>query len=380
MFDVIMSLSKGSVMIVRGIFDIGKELTLAQWNYVTGKDVNIFSRINIGDSVDRKFIMITRLAFISVVFAYKENMVITVDKIRRWMQQWIDDKILMTRLQRRDNVIGSAALQTMYTFMQQSSDVVFMLIDSLIALTYVAFKVASTGVQSLTGYGTSYDVAPLLVSTIENFISNTYIPSTGPTGVGVLTFASLTAAVSFVENKFIGLIASALEYVMNRGTARISEENIKMIQDVHKINPMLNRDQDYNTVYPFSTSRSDIVSRIPMQSNMGRVEFIRSFIFGSDLYRAVEDARKYFESIESTHGRRRRVSTSKKNVSTLRRRVQKRRQVTKQKCMGACKNGEPCKLNAKDGQYCKRHASQGEAQRDEFGKKNNLQDISTLSF
>ena len=95
MFDVIMSLSKGSVMIVRGIFDIGKELTLAQWNYVTGKDVNIFSRINIGDSVDRKFIMITRLAFISVVFAYKENMVITVDKIRRWMQQWIDDKILM---------------------------------------------------------------------------------------------------------------------------------------------------------------------------------------------------------------------------------------------------------------------------------------------
>ena len=385
-----MSLSKASIMIVRGVFDIGKELTLAQWNYITGKDIDIFSRINIGDTVSKQYIMITRIAFISIMFHYRENMIITVDRIRQWMQQWLDDKIFMTRMQRRDNVLGTASLQMIYTFMQHSSDVVFMLIDSMIALSSVAVKIAASGVASLTGYGNSYDLTPLLVSTVENFISNSYIPSAGPTGVGVLAFASLASVATFVENKMIGLLAAALEYVVNRGVARISEDNIKMIQDVHKINPMLNRDQDFNTVYPFSSDRSNIVARIPLLRNSSRLDFLRSFVFGSDLQRAVEDAKKYFESIEVTHGRRRRVSqggaggtsqdSSKQKKTTLRRRVQSRRQIPKQKCMGTCKNGQPCKLNAKNGQYCKRHQSQGEAQRDEFGKKNNLLKSLVLKF
>lgn len=384
-----MSLSKASVMIVRGAFDIGKELTLAQWNYITGKDIKIFSRINIGDSVNKKFIVITRLAFICIMFFYRENMIVTVDKIRQWMQRWIDDKIFTTRMQRRDNVLGSATLQMMYTFMQHSSDVVFMLIDSMIALTSVAVKIAASGVASLTGHGTSYDITPLLVSTVENLVSNNYIPSMGPTGAGVLAFASLASIATFIENKMIGLLAGALEYVVNRGVARISEENIKMVQDIHRINPMLNRDQDFNSVYPFSTSRQDIVAQIPVRTNSSRLEFFYAFIFGSDLQRAVEDAKKYFETIESTHGRRRRISksggaskASEKKNTTLRRRVQSRSRLSKQKCIGICKSGQPCKLNAKDGQYCKRHKTQGEGvpQRDEFGKKNNILKKITLRF
>jgi hypothetical protein len=381
-----MSLSKASTMIAHGAFNIGKELTLAQWNYITGKDVNVFSRINIGDNVNWKFIMITRLAFVSTMFFYKENMTLSVDKIRHWMQQWIDDKIFLARMQRRDNVIGSATLHTLYTFMQHSTDVVFMLIDSMIALTSVAVKVAASGVNSLTGYGSSFDIAPLLVSTIENFVSNSYIPSTGPTGAGVLAFVSLVSIATYVENKIIGLLAGALEYVVNRGVPRISEDNIKMIQDVNRINPMLNRDQDFATVYPFAANRENIVLQIPALTNESKVRFLHSFVFGSDLQRAVDDSKKYFESIEMTHGRRRSVSRGrrapKKKTTTLRKRVQSRSNIAKQKCIGKCKSGQPCKLNAKDGQYCKRHKSQGEGvpQRDEFGKKNNVLKKLSLRF
>ena len=373
------------MMIAHGAFNIGKELTLAQWNYITGKDVNVFSRINIGDNVNWKFIMITRLAFVSTMFFYKENMTLSVDKIRHWMQQWIDDKIFLARMQRRDNVIGSATLHTLYTFMQHSTDVVFMLIDSMIALTSVAVKVAASGVNSLTGYGSSFDIAPLLVSTIENFVSNSYIPSTGPTGAGVLAFVSLVSIATYVENKIIGLLAGALEYVVNRGVPRISEDNIKMIQDVNRINPMLNRDQDFATVYPFAANRENIVLQIPTLTNESKVRFLHSFVFGSDLQRAVDDSKKYFESIEMTHGRRRSVSRGRrapKKKTTLRRRVQSRSNIAKQKCIGKCKSGQPCKLNAKDGQYCKRHKSQGEGvpQRDEFGKKNNVLKKLSLRF
>ena len=396
-----MSLSKASTMIVRGVFDIGKELVMAQWKYISGHDVQIFSRVNIGDYIDWKYIMLTRLALVSTVFIYKNDIALSIDNVRQHMDNWLSDKLFNARMDKRDNVVGAATMQMVYTFMQHANDVVFILVDTVIAIVNSLVKVASTGIFSLTGYGTPYDVGPLLAATIENMVANNYIPTVGPTGAGILGFAALASVVNFVELRVVGVVAGALEYLANRGVPRISEVNVKLIQDVSRINPMLNRDQNYNDVYPFASSAEGISTVLPSYSSGDRLSFLSSFLFGSELERAVEDARKYFRGIEQRHGRRRRVSKSSvfdlqnnqivespttdeiPTSPTVRRRAKSRgSKKDRPTCVGFYKNGNQCTAKAADGSpCCKRHKSQGEpAERSEFGKKNNLLQHVTLRF
>ena len=395
-----MSLSKASTMIVRGVFDIGKELALAQWKYITGQDVQIFSRVNIGDYIDWKYVMVTRLALVSTIFVYKNGIAMTVDNVRRHIDNWLSDKLYFARMDKRDNVVGAATLQMVYTFLQHANDVVFILIDTAIAIVNTLVKVASTGLFSLTGYGTPYNIGPLLASTVENMVANNYIPSAGPAGAGVLAFAGLASVVNYIEIRFVGILSGALEYLANRGVARISEVNMKLIQDVAKINPMLNRDQNYNSVYPFASSTEAISAMLPSSSRDGRLPFLNSFLFGCDLERAVVDAKKYFSGIEQRHGRRRRVSkstifdlqnnrmvesptTDQVPKSPVRRRAKsKGSKKNRPICIGVYKDGRPCKSKAADGSLCcKRHKSQDDsAERSEFGKKNNLLQHVTLRF
>jgi len=376
-----MSLSKASEMIVKGTFDIGKNLAVAQWKYISGQDVQLFSRVRIGDFVDWKYIMISRLALISILYHYKKGIEFSVDNIRTYIEEWLDSKKSLNRLNRRENIVGAAVLQNLYTFIQQSWDVVFILIDSMISITSAYVKLMSTGVNTLTGFGTSYDIGPLIFSTIENIVSNTYMPTAGPCGVGVLSFASLTVLANFIENKVVGILAQSLEYLVNGGVRQISDENIRLVLKAGTNNPTLNREEKYIERYPFTTDKDMILEEFEKFYNLTKIEKAKVFMIGSDLRRAVQDAKYYFENIESLHGRQSggskcQLPTIIPNSTTLRRRKKKDDKI----CVGQFRNGKACTNKAKpNSDYCGRHRRQ-DPNNAEFGKKNNLLQKTTLIF
>lgn len=382
-----MAVSQASTMILGGVFEIGKKLAKAQWNYLSGRDVRIFSRVHVGDNVDWKYICATRLAFVSIMFFHKEGLTVTVDKVRRRMEDWLYDKVSQARLDRRANVVGAATLQNLYTFMQHAGDTVFLLVDSLIAIVSASIKIAGIGLDSLLGNEVTESLGSLLSSIIENIMANDYIPRVGSSSVGLLGFSALVRVSAYVENNVIGLFAGLFEYLVNGRRARISQGNIKLVEDAARINFMIRRNLRFTDAYPFSTDREMIAAQIPVYSRKGRLRFVRDFMVGSDLQNAVVTARTFFENIERQYRQPRQIGPVARPDPD---RKQPRRRVKssstrlssslKPKCQGVFKNGNPCNRFALEGsRFCKIHQGQA-AGRAEYGKKNNLLDHITLHF
>lgn len=376
-----MALSKASAMILNGVFDIGKKLAKAQWDYLSGQDVRIYSRVHIGDFVDWKYICITRLAFVSIMYYHKEGLTLNVDKVRRRMEDWLYTKVSQARLSRRDNIVGAATLQNIYTFMQHASDTVFLMIDSLISIVSASIKIAGLGVNNMLGNKVSDSLGSLVSSIIENIMADNYIPQVGSSSIGVLAFSSIVRVATYVENNVIGLFSGLLEYLTNGRRSRISDQNIRLIEDAARMNFMIRRNVSYTDAYPFSTVREMIAAQIPVYSPNRKMRFVRDFTLGSDLQNAVVTARTFFDNIERQYTKPRKITNierTKPNKKTTRRR--KKSASSRPKCQGVFKNGKPCNRFALEGSnFCKVHQGQA-ADRAEYGKKNNMLDQIHLVF
>lgn len=410
------SLADIATMITKGAFKIGTSLTVITVKYVLGRDVRVASRIHIGDNVEWKFICLTRLVFLGVIYNYrnvirnpysvKENGSRTttglIPKVKRWIDDWIRDARGSAEAAQDIGTKFSNEYLTLINLLDVSNKVLFQLIGSAIQVVRTIARTGFKLVNAATGLipnAASFKLTDMYVALVGGFMSNNVIAQNFGAGatVGLGVFTGLVSVATIVENYFIGITAASIEYVVYRGRPRITAETMDMLLDASQ------SDQQFLTDFPFTSSTGGVEEQLPKRWS------ITAFInfSSSPLFKAIQDARSMVEfrmarrpSLRARSGSRSADElTGRFNTLTISdagesktgggaavplpirdKPVRRRFKTPDHKCkdglcMGVTKRGKPCKLKGKYDGYCKRHA--GGAY---LGKKDNMLRRTPLRF
>lgn len=298
------SLSDIATMITKGAFKIGTSLSVVTAKYILGMDVNVASRIYIGDNVNWKFICLTRLVFLGVMYNYRNvihnpnsvnerGLRVTtglIPKVRRWIDDWIKSARESAESAQAMGEVGANLQMLTTSILSVSNNVLFHLIGSVIQ---VVRTIARTGwklvnvVSGLAPGAAQFNLTTMYVSLVEGFFTNNVmVQQFGPSAVvGATAFASIGAVATIVENYFIGITAATTEYLACRGTPRITSETMDMLLDVSK------SDTVFSTDFPFTVSTAEVEAQLPKKWSIAAFLYFSS----SPLYNAIQDARSILE-------------------------------------------------------------------------------------
>ena len=298
------SLADIATMITKGAFKIGTSLSVVTAKYILGTDVKVASRIYIGDNVDWKFICLTRLVFLGVMYNYrnvihnpnsvneKGRRVTTglIPKVRRWIDDWIQDKKEQAESAQVLGEVGANLQMLTTSLMSVTNDVLFQLIGSAIQVVRTVARTGWKLVNVVTGLApgaTQFNLTSMYVALVEGFFTNNVIVQQfGPSAAcGLTAFASLGAVATIVENYFVGITAASIEYLAYRGTPRITAETMDMLLDVSQ------SDTVFSTDFPFTVSTAEVESQLPKKWSI--IAFI--YFSSSSLSNAIQDAKSILE-------------------------------------------------------------------------------------
>lgn len=289
---------------MKGAFKIGTSLSVVTAKYILGMDVNIASRIYIGDKVNWKFICLTRLVFLGVMYNYRNvihnpysvnergRRVTTglIPKVRKWIDDWIKSARESAESAQTLGEVGANLQMLTTSILSVSNSVLFQLIGSAIQVVRTIARTGWKLVNVVTGLApgaAQFNLTTMYVSLVEGFFTNNVIVEQfGPSAVvGATAFASLGAVATIVENYFIGITAATTEYLACRGTPRITAETMDMLLDVSK------SDTDFSTDFPFTVSTAEVEAQLPNKWSIAAFLYFSS----SPLYNAIQDARSILE-------------------------------------------------------------------------------------
>lgn len=293
-----------ATMITKGAFKIGTSLTVITAKYILGMDVKVASRIFIGDNVDWKFICLTRLVFLGVMYNYR-NVIHNpysvnekgrrratglVPKVKDWIDAWIAQARDSAESAQAMGEVGANLQMLTTSLLSVTNKVLFQLIGSAIQVVRTIARTGFKLVNAATGLfpgAARFNITTMHVALVEAFFTNNVIAQNfgAPAALGLGVFASLVSVATIVENKFIGITAASIEYVAYRGTPRITTETMDMLLDVSR------SDQQFLTDFPFTSETAEVEKQLPESWSV--IPFIN--FWSSPLFNAIRDARSIVE-------------------------------------------------------------------------------------
>lgn len=383
---------------------------VAHWKWISGGDIEIDSRIFIGDKVDRMYILLARAAVLSVL-VWNANPIFTKMKdLKTYIMEVLatnialyekalepnfgkkKGEIAMEALRKADlseysmeRKFGAATMLSFNTFLQNS----WRLFNNMVTYTLsmagsyadILKDITKIPVSFMRGegkiFGTIVDNFAAIVETIG--VGGAEIASSGKAALlGGGAFKVLLSYIGTFERTTVAALATTAEYISYKGQPRITATNMKMLVAVAQVNPITNIIA-FRGKYRFITGENDddiqrsISDRLDDEVN--DKNFWKNFITGkSELNDAIKAAKMVFKSDSATvemieqgdQGCQNGQGEQKEGGEKIMPRVTKgvrRRSTSKntQQCQGKTKKGKPCRKRVTDGQYCKLHRTQDDS-------------------
>jgi hypothetical protein len=388
-------MSSLSTLVLEKTGNVARNVLIAQWNWIIGSDVNINSRIFIGDKVKRMYILLARAAVVGFLVWQANPIVQSLDDIKEHIEAIIQEKINTYTKLNRKNVVGSALLMQFNTFLKRSWNVLFSMVETTIALTSAYAKIIATlagvsgnNVQSITG---------LIASSFENILVGESIMSEGGSSValGGISYMAGLSMFNFLERSVVGIIAQSSEYIVNNKKPVLTIDNLKILMSVAKQNPRIGR-VPFTTMYAFTDTQENIMDQFNKEIDS---KSWKNFILGiSKLGDAIQAAKEYLkpagarellqegESKQREKGKQRKKGKQMGKLPMVSKGLRQRVKTPtkgKKQCAAMTKKKKQCKKNAMTGSiYCKAHQDQGqfEPDHDFYGKKVEFADKIPLMF
>jgi len=382
---------------------------VAHWKWISGGDIEIDSRIFIGDKVDRMYILLARAAVLSVL-VWNANPIFTKMKdLKTYIMEVLatnialyekalepnfgkkKGEIAMEALRKADlseysmeRKFGAATMLSFNTFLQNS----WRLFNNMVTYTLsmagsyadILKDITKIPVSFMRGegkiFGTIVDNFAAIVETIG--VGGAEIASSGKAALlGGGAFRVLLSYIGTFERTTVAALATTAEYISYKGQPRITATNMKMLVAVAQVNPITNIIA-FRGKYRFITGENDddiqrsISDRLDDEVN--DKNFWKNFITGkSELNDAIQAAKMVFKSDSATvemieqgdQGCQNGQGEQKEGGEKIMPRVTKgvrRRSTSKntQQCQGTTKKGKPCRKRV-TGQYCKLHTTQDDS-------------------
>jgi len=377
-------MSSLSTLVLEKTGNVAKNVLIAQWNWIIGSDVNINSRIFIGNKVSRMYILLARAAVVGFLVWQANPIVQSFDDIKEHIEAMLKKAIKTYSNQNRQNVVGSALLMQFYTFLKRSWNVLFSMVETTIALTSAYAKIIATlagvsgdNVQSITG---------LIASSFENILVGESIMAEGGSSValGGISYMAGLSMFNFLERSVVGMIASSSEYIVYKKKPVLTNDNLKLLMTVAKQNPPIGA-VPFTVRYLFTDTQRHIKEQFNKEIDS---KSWKNFILGNEagLGAAIRAAKEYLkptgsrellqegESKQQERGKQQEKGKQRGKLPSvtkgLRQRVKtptrgktKEKQQPKEKhqCAAITKKKKQCKNNAMTGSiYCKAHQAQFE--------------------
>lgn len=323
-------------------------------NYIMARDLQVRSRIWLGDNVSRPFCVIARTGIWSVLYFYRfkielkyENLMIFISNL---LSTEINEAQHGSRRNQKGQQIRAAALHLIESGTRFASQVITLVLSS------VNLVLKST--KSLFSGNWLRDIPDLFTNVLENATSSNLLEVSWTVPIMFkLTLKNIFMGLTFIEGFLTGPIAASLEWISFKGVVRISPANMRLLDkyypgtDTHTLPSV--KDKIW-----FIWRQSDLELLIKAARNK---ETEAAPQISSVKPKKIDDRLEEADDVvkqASPRTRRRRAHTPAPN---------------RKRCSGTTRKGEQCKFKCKDGtDYCSRHQGQGSSNRAQFGKKNNF--------
>ena len=400
---------------------------VAHWKWISGGDIEIDSRIFIGDKVGRMYILLARAAVLSALVWNANPLLTKMEDYKTYIMEVLNTNIAMYKASMIPNFaksseekakealrkadlseysmetkFGAATMLSFNTFLQNSWGLFNNMItytlsmagryaDILTALPEIPVSLMRG--EGLPILGTIVDSFAAIVETIA--VGGAEIASSGKAAIlGGGAFKVLISYIGTFERTTVAALATTAEYISYKGQPRITSRNMKMLVAVAHRNPTKNI-MSFRDKHSFITGENDdeiqrsISDRL--DDEVSNNNFFRRFITGeSELSAAIQAAKAVFADDNVTvemidqgdqggqNGQGEQKEGGEKPTVT---KGVRRRSTSKprKKCKGMTMRGQPCRNNASDGEFCNRHTTQDDS-RSTFTKKDKLANKTHLVF
>tara|TARA_B110000208_G_scaffold23159_1_gene29573 strand:+ start:1425 stop:2714 length:1290 start_codon:yes stop_codon:yes gene_type:complete len=378
------------------------------WKWISGGDIEIDSRIFIGDKVGRMYILLARAAVLSVL-VWNANPILTkIKDLKTYIMEVLATNIALYEKALEPNLgketgeiameasrkadlseysmerkFGAATMLSFNTFLQNS----WRLFNNMVTYTlsmadrYAAILTSLPMIpvslmrgEGLPILGTIVDSFATIVETIT--VGGAEMASSGKAALlGGGAFKVLLSYIGTFERTTVAALATTAEYIRYKGQPKITPINLKMLVAVARRNPTKNI-MSFRDKHSFVTGENDddIQRSISAQLNdeVSNKNFWKRFITGeSELGAAIKEAKLVFQddnvTVEmldqgdqcSQNSQGEQKEDGEKCLTKVTKGVRRRStsRSTKQ-CKGMTKKDKPCRRRVTDGEYCKLHTAQ----------------------
>ena len=399
---------------------------VGHWKWISGGDIEIDSRIFIGDKVDRMYILLARAAVLSVL-VWNANPIFTKMKdLKKYIMEVLATNIALYEKALEPNFgkktgeiameasrkadlseysmerkFGAATMLSFNTFLQNS----WRLFNNMVTYTLsmagryadILTSLPMIPVSLMRGeglpiLGTIVDSFAAIVETIT--VGGAEMASSGKAALlGGGAFKVLLSYFGTFERTTVAALATTAEYMVYKGQPRITSRNMKMLVAVARRNPTKNI-MSFRDKHSFIIGKNDddIQSSISNQLNneVNNNNFWKRFVTGeSEVSASIQEAKLVFADDNVTvemidqggqNGQGEQKECKEKSMTSVTKGVRRRRGTSKntKRCRGMTKKNKPCRKLVANGEYCKRHLDQDS--RSTFSKKVELANKTHLVF
>ena len=346
-----------STMVLKKTGKVAKDVLLAQWNWISGKDINENSRIFIGNKVNIMYVWLARAAVLGVLVAAHSPIVTKLKGIQKHIKDILEARIDFFQ---DKHELGATTAMQFNRFLSSSWNVFFDMVRTCISVT-TGFVNIITVLAGQAGDGANSIGLELAIIFEKILIGKSVMAmknSNGTATLGTLSFFLSVSIFSFLESKVVGFLAYSSEYIYHRATPTLTDENMDLLLRVASVNPTMEM-VPFTEKYEFTNNAYDIDDQFKKEILFGSWKTVLrgssrlgDAIRAAKIYKELTGSR---ELITNNSNPRERTSVT----GGVRRRGGRAKSRSRMKaCAHLTRDNERC-TNQTSNRYCRQHRNRG---------------------